>query len=56
MAIVKDKIFIVGTTMGKIDASFNQGGQGDGFISRFNADGTAIETIQFGTQESDQAR
>jgi hypothetical protein len=55
MAIMNNEIFVVGSTMGNVDGSIQQGG-GDAFVARFDADGNIIETNQFGTSEKDEAR
>jgi hypothetical protein len=49
-------IFLTGTTMGNVDASFLGGGNGDAFVARFGTDGSIKHAIQFGTPQYDDAR
>jgi hypothetical protein len=55
MAIMNDEIFIVGSTMGNVEGSFQHGG-GDAFVARFDGNGNILEANQFGTSEKDEAR
>jgi hypothetical protein len=56
VSLIGDDIFLTGTTMGSVDASFLDGGNGDGFVARFGTDGSMKESKQFGTNQYDEAR
>jgi hypothetical protein len=46
-------VAVVGTTEGDI-SSVNQGGS-DAFVAKYDADGNLLNSIQFGTEENDEA-
>jgi serralysin len=46
-------VYIIGLTLGSPDGQINNGGIGDGFLVKYNADGTKIWTRLFGTNQSD---
>jgi hypothetical protein len=46
-------VYITGLTLGSPDGQISNGGIGDGFLVKYNADGTKIWTRLFGTNQSD---
>ena len=48
----KGALIVVGETMGSLEGESSQGGQ-DGFISKYDANGTRVWSNQFGSQEND---
>ena len=48
----KGALIVVGETMGSLEGEISQGGQ-DGFISKYDANGTRVWSNQFGSEEND---
>ena len=46
-------VYIIGLTLGSPDGQVNNGGAGDGFLVKYNADGLKIWTRLFGTNQLD---